>query len=64
MKILHRIKFYGFTVAGRAIKLKSVNFYYYVAKTLSTVEPVYYGHLGTSKKCSDYQRVLIFRDLN
>jgi len=30
-----RIKFYGFAVAGRIIKLKSVNLYYYVAKILS-----------------------------
>jgi len=33
-KILHGIKFYGFTVAGRSVKLKSVNFYYYAAKIL------------------------------
>ena len=26
-----------------------------------TVEPVYYGHLGTSQKCLDYQGVLIFQ---
>ena len=26
-----------------------------------TVEPVYYGHLGTIKKCPDYQGVLIFQ---
>ena len=26
-----------------------------------TVEPVYYGHLGTDKKCPDYQGVLIFQ---
>ena len=26
---------------------------------LGTVEPVYYGHLGTSKKCPDYQGVLV-----
>ena len=26
-----------------------------------TVKPVYYGHLGTSKKCPAYQGVLIFR---
>ena len=26
-----------------------------------TVEPVYYGHLGTNKKCPDYQGVLIFQ---
>ena len=26
-----------------------------------TVEPVYYGHLGTSKKCPDYQGLLIFQ---
>ena len=26
-----------------------------------TVEPVYYGHLGTTKKCPDYQGVLIFQ---
>ena len=25
------------------------------------MEPVYYGHLGTSKKCPDYQGVLIFQ---
>ena len=24
-------------------------------------EPVYYGHLGTSQKCPDYQGVLIFQ---
>ena len=27
----------------------------------NTVEPVYYGHLGTSQKCPDYQGVLIFQ---
>ena len=27
-------KFYGFTVVGRTVKLKSVNFYYCVAKIL------------------------------
>ena len=26
---------------------------------LGTVESVYYGHLGTSKKCPDYQGVLV-----
>ena len=26
-----------------------------------TMEPVYYGHLGTSLKCPDYQGVLIFQ---
>ena len=26
-----------------------------------TVEPVYYGHLGTNQKCPDYQGILIFR---
>ena len=26
---------------------------------INTVEPVYYGHLGTSQKCPDYQGVLI-----
>ena len=26
-----------------------------------TVEPVYYGHLGTSQKCPDYQGALIFQ---
>ena len=26
-----------------------------------TVEPVYYGHLRTRKKCPDYQGVLIFQ---
>jgi len=25
------------------------------------VEPAYYGHLGTSKKCPDYQGVRIFQ---
>ena len=34
-KILHGIKFYGFTVAGTTVKLKSVKFYYYIAKILS-----------------------------
>ena len=38
MKILHRIKFYSFTVVGRTLKLKSVNFYYYVAKILSILK--------------------------
>ena len=28
---------------------------------IATVEPVYYGHLGTDKKCPDYQGVLIFQ---
>ena len=28
---------------------------------VDTVEPVYYGHLGTNKKCPDYQGVLIFQ---
>ena len=27
MKILHGIKFYGFTVGDRTVKLKSINFY-------------------------------------
>ena len=26
------------------------------------MEPVYYGHVGTSQKCPDYQGVLIFHD--
>ena len=36
----------------------------YFGKNLNwanTVEPVYYGHLGTSQKCPDYQGVLIFQ---
>ena len=28
---------------------------------LNTVEPVYYGHLGTNQRCLDYQGVLIFQ---
>ena len=32
-----------------------------VAGTSTTVEPVYYGHLGTDQKCPDYQGVLIFQ---
>ena len=28
---------------------------------IDTVEPVHYGHLGTSQKCPDYQGVLIFQ---
>ena len=28
---------------------------------INTVEPVYYGHVGTSQKCPDYQGVLIFQ---
>ena len=28
-------KFYGFTVVGRTVKLKSINFYYCIAKILS-----------------------------
>ena len=38
--------------------------YYYtivLLEMLYTVEPVYYGHLGTSQKCPDYQGVLIFQ---
>ena len=31
-KILHGIKFYGFTVVGRTVKFKSINFYYCIAK--------------------------------
>ena len=38
MKILH--EFYSFMVAGSAIKLKSVNFYYCVAKILSCFDSV------------------------
>ena len=34
-KIVHGIKFYSFMVDGRAIKLKSVNFYYCVIKIVS-----------------------------
>ena len=34
-KILHGIKFYGFMVVSRTVKLKSINFYYCVAKMLS-----------------------------
>ena len=30
-------------------------------KIADTVEPVYYGHLGTNHKCHDYQGVLIFQ---
>ena len=26
-----------------------------------TVEPVYYGHLGTNQRCPDYQGILIFQ---
>ena len=29
-------------------------------KNVFTVEPAYYGHLGTEQKCLDYQGVLIF----
>ena len=28
MKILYEIEFYGFTVAGRVVKLKSIDFYH------------------------------------
>ena len=37
---------------------------YYVASyrySTITVEPVYYGHLGTNQRCPDYQGVLIFQ---
>ena len=27
----------------------------------TTVEPVYYGHLGINQRCPDYQGVLIFQ---
>ena len=33
----------------------------YPLKNSITVEPVYYGHIGTSQKCPDYQGVLIFQ---
>ena len=33
----------------------------YKSAKICTVEPVYYGHLGTSQKCPDYQGVLIFQ---
>ena len=33
----------------------------YSEKLCNTLECVYYGHLGTSKKCPDYQGVLIFQ---
>ena len=33
---------------------------YVITYIPTTVEPVYYGHLGTNKKCPDYQ-VLIFQ---
>ena len=32
-----------------------------VCNYVCIVEPVYYGHLGTSQKCPDYQGVLIFQ---
>ena len=32
-----------------------------ISKIRSTVEPVYYGHLGTNQRCPDYQGVLIFQ---
>ena len=32
--------FYDFTAAGRVVKLKSVNFYYYVAKTLRKFDSI------------------------
>ena len=28
---------------------------------IHTMEPVYYGHLGTNQRCPDYQGVLIFQ---
>ena len=37
------------------------NHYQVVGLIGTTVEPVYYGHLGTSQKCPDYQGVLIFQ---
>ena len=40
MKILHGIKFYRFMVAGRAVKLTSINFYYYIAKISSCFDSV------------------------
>ena len=33
----------------------------YSTKLWNTVKPVYYGHLGTTQKCPDYQGVLIFQ---
>ena len=33
----------------------------YIHSYIHTVQPVYYGHLGTTHWCSDYQDVLIFQ---
>ena len=35
--------------------------HYLSTSNSSTVEPVYYGHLGTNQKCPDYQDFLIFQ---
>ena len=42
----------------------NVHLYYILISELNyayTVEPVYYGHLGTNQRCPDYQGVLIFQ---
>ena len=39
----------------------TLNFLYATTCFNDTVEPLYYGHLGTNKKCPDYQGVLIFQ---
>ena len=36
-------------------------FFFILLYTCYTVEPVYYGHLGTNQRCPDYQGVLIFQ---
>ena len=33
-KFYMELKFYGFTIAGKIVKLKSVNFYYHATKIL------------------------------
>ena len=39
-KFYVELNFYDFAVAERAVKLKSINFYYYVAKILSCFDSV------------------------
>ena len=41
--------------------LVTINVACFCCKQLYTVEPVYYGHLGTNQRCPDYQGILIFQ---
>ena len=48
-------------IYGNSGKLRDILSATLTIQQTYTVEPVYYGHLGTSQKCPDYQGVLIFQ---